>query len=139
MTNSYHFRVDPTAASADKQETPLEIVLGSSERLELLDLLSKFMEMPDNAKHIQLALLANSDWDADEDEAREFHKILNSLPVDLVGFLNKYSLTFGGTGEHHKARTRRTWNNPARCCANGQSGLCPGFAGIWVGFPVLTN
>ena len=61
LTNSYHFRVDPTAASGDKQETPLEIALGSPQHLELLHVLSKFMEMPDNVKHIQLAVLANSD------------------------------------------------------------------------------
>jgi len=75
--------VDPNASSDDKQETPLEIVLGSPQHLELLHLLSKFMEMPDKVKHVQLALLANSD-EAEEGSTQEFHKILNSLPVDLV-------------------------------------------------------
>jgi hypothetical protein len=54
----------------------------------MLGILSKFMEMPDNAKHIQLAVLANSDEEEEEGgigSKEEFHKMLNSLPVDLVG------------------------------------------------------
>ena len=67
----------------------------------MLGILSKFMEMPDNAKHVQLAVLANSD-EAEEEAGtnEEFHKILNSLPLDLVGSLKKYSSTFSGAGEH---------------------------------------
>ena len=42
------------------------------------------MEMPDNVKHIQLALLANSD-DSNEASSVEFHKILISLPLEMVG------------------------------------------------------
>ena len=42
------------------------------------------MEMPDNVKHIQLALLANSD-DSNEASREEFHKILTSLPLEMVG------------------------------------------------------
>ena len=75
--------------------TPLEIALGYSQRLEVLLILGKFMEMPDNVKHIQLAVLANRDEDEEEPGSNEqFHKILNSLPVDLVGFLKQYSLIF---------------------------------------------
>ena len=42
------------------------------------------MQMPDNVKHIQLALLANSD-DSNEAPSQEFHKILTSLPLEMVG------------------------------------------------------
>ena len=42
------------------------------------------MQMPDNVKHIQLALLANSD-DSNGSSSEEFHKILNSLPLEMVG------------------------------------------------------
>ena len=83
------FRVDPTATSDDRQETPLEIALGCSQHLEVLLILGKFMEMPDNVKHIQLAVLANSDEEEEPGTNEEFHKILNSLPVDLVGSLKK--------------------------------------------------
>ena len=51
------------------------------------------MEMPENVKHVQLALLANSD-EAKEGSTQEFHKILNSLPLDLVGFLKKIFIDF---------------------------------------------
>ena len=52
------------------------------------------MEMPDNVKHIQLAVLANSEEAEEAGSNEQFHKILNSLPVDMVGFLKKYSVTF---------------------------------------------
>jgi len=78
------YGVDPTATSDDRQETPLEIALGCSQHLEVLLILGKFMEMPDNVKHIQLAVLANSDEEEEPGTNEEFHKILNSLPVDLV-------------------------------------------------------
>ena len=42
------------------------------------------MEMPDNVKHVQLALLANSE-DSKEASSEEFHKTLTSLPLELVG------------------------------------------------------
>ena len=84
--SSYHFRVDPTATSDDKQDTPLEIALGCHQHLEVLHILAKFMEVPDNVKHIQLAVLVNRN-EAEEGENEEFHKILHSMPVDLVGFL----------------------------------------------------
>ena len=54
----------------------------------MLNILSKFMEMPDNARHVQLAVLANSKEGGNEEGAgsnEKFCKILNSLPVDLVG------------------------------------------------------
>ena len=85
--SSYHFRVDPTATSDDKQDTPLEIALGCHQHLEVLHILAKFVEVPNNVKHIQLAVLANRN-EAEEGENEEFQKILHSMPVDLVGFLN---------------------------------------------------
>ena len=88
------FRVDPTATSDDRQETPLEIALGCSQHLEVLLILGKFMEMPNNAKHIQLAVLANRDEEEGPGTNEEFHKILNSLPVDLVGSLKKVFIDF---------------------------------------------
>merc|ERR1719234_2289054 len=75
------YGVDPTAISDVKQATPLDIAL-ELEDLEVLHILSKFMEMPDYVKLIQLALLVNSDK-ADESN-EEFHRILHSLPVDMV-------------------------------------------------------
>ena len=51
------------------------------------------MEMPDNVKHIQLALLANSD-DSNEASSVEFHKILISLPLEMVGNVI-VEITFG--------------------------------------------
>ena len=43
------------------------------------------MEMPANVKHTQLALLANSTKADEEEASEEFHKILNSLPLQMVG------------------------------------------------------
>ena len=48
------------------------------------------MEMPINVKHTQLALLANNDK-ADEGSNEEFHKILSSLPLEMVGNAVKIS------------------------------------------------
>ena len=84
---SDHFRVDPTATSDDKQDTPLEIALGCHQHLDVVHILAKFMEVPDNVKHIQLAVLVNGDA-AEEGDNEEFHKILHSMPVELVRFLN---------------------------------------------------
>ena len=44
------------------------------------------MEMPVNVKHTQLAMLANStEADDEQGASEEFHKILNSLPLEMVG------------------------------------------------------
>ena len=89
----YHFRVDPTATSDVNQKTPLEIALECHQHLEVLHVLAKFMEMPINVKHTQLALLANNDK-ADDGSNEEFHKILNSLPLEMVGNAVKISSEF---------------------------------------------
>ena len=82
----YHCRVDPTAVSGIKPETPLEIILESYECWEVLPILAEFMEMPDHVKLIQLALLINSDEAEQSNE--EIHRILTSLPVEMVGNFN---------------------------------------------------
>ena len=53
------------------------------------------MEMPVNVKHTQLAMLANS-TEADEEQGarEEFHKILKSLPLEMVGNSEKPSFLF---------------------------------------------
>ena len=89
--NFYNFRVDPTAISDDKQISPLDIAL-ELEDLEVLLILAKFMEMPDYVKLIQLALLVNSDKPNKSNE--EFHRILNSLPVDMVGNITQIFCDF---------------------------------------------
>ena len=61
----HRLRVDPTAVSEVEPRTPLEIALELDQHLEMLHTLAKFMEMPVNMKHTQLALLANS-TEADE-------------------------------------------------------------------------
>ena len=125
------FRVDPTATSDDRQETPCEIALGGSHRLEVLLILGKFMEMPDDVKHVQLAVLLNRDEDEECGSNEEFYKILNSLPVNLVGFLKykiKYSLDFASPGEHQKASTRNMGDDSPRCSESWQSKLCSRFA-----------
>ena len=119
----YHFRVDPTSVGVDRVEprTPLEIALENDQHLEVLRILAKFMEMPVNVRHTQLALLANNN-EAYEAANEEFHKILNSLPLELVGnSVKASSLIFGWAGEHQQATARWIWDNSTRCCGNGQS------------------
>jgi len=77
------YGVDPTAVSEVQPHTPMEIALECRQHLEVLHILAKFMQMPDNVKHIQLALLANS-ADSNEASNEDFHKILNSLPLEMV-------------------------------------------------------
>ena len=89
--NFNHFRVDPTAISDVKQITPLDIAL-QLEDLEVLHVLAKFMEMPDYVKLIQLALLVNSDKAEESNE--ELHRILTSLPVDMVGNITQIFCDF---------------------------------------------
>ena len=54
--------------------------------MERLHILAEFMEMPDHVKLIQLALLVNSDKAEESNE--EIHRILTSLPVEMVGSIN---------------------------------------------------
>jgi len=89
------YGVDPTATSDDRQETPCEIALGGSHRLEVLLILGKFMEMPDDVKHVQLAVLLNRDEDEECGSNEEFYKILNSLPVNLVSTKKPQQGTWG--------------------------------------------
>ena len=91
--NFYLFRVDPTAKSDVQPHTPLEIALECYQHLEVLHVLAKFMEMPDDVKHIQLALLVNSE-EADEGSNEQFCKIMKSMPLKLVGTFTKYPLIF---------------------------------------------
>ena len=53
--------------------------------------------------------------------------------VETGGNFYKISFDFFATsGQHHKATSRRMWNNSTRCCGNGQTGICPRIAGIRV-------
>ena len=62
----------------------MEIALGDDEHRDLLFVLDEFMELPNEAKLVQLSLIVDSkpeeNWHRDR-----FSKILKSLPLDLVG------------------------------------------------------
>ena len=97
----YLSRVDPTANSEVQPRTPLEIALEchlhqSDNTGAVLHVLANFMEMPEHVKHIQLALLVNSDEADDDDEGsnEEFCKIMKSLPLELVRTFNKISCNY---------------------------------------------
>merc|ERR1719430_1120196 len=77
------FGVDPTVYSDVDENTPLEIALGHEEHRDLLFVLDEFMELPNEAKLVQLSLIVDSDPEEDWHRDR-FSKILKSLPLDLV-------------------------------------------------------
>ena len=79
------FRVDPTVYSDVDENTPLEIALGDDEHRDLLFVLDEFMELPNEAKLVQLSLIVDSEPEEDWHRDR-FSKILKSLPLDLVGY-----------------------------------------------------
>ena len=78
-------RVDPTAYSDVDENTPLEIALGNDEHRDLLFVLDEFMELPNEAKLVQLSLIVDSEPEENWHRDR-FSKILKSLPLDLVGY-----------------------------------------------------
>ena len=76
----FTFRVDPTAVSDVKEETPVKIAV-SRHCTEVLNILSEYTDVSDT---LNLDLLAKL-MDADSDSVEEFKKTLCSLPLDLVG------------------------------------------------------
>ena len=80
----FTFRVDPTAVSDVKEETPVEIAV-SRNCSEVFNILSEYTDVSDTLKlKLKLNILAKL-MDADSDNAEEFKKTLSSLPLDLVG------------------------------------------------------
>merc|ERR1719339_367646 len=79
------FGVDPTAVSAPKQDTPMEIAVNRSNS-EVLAILAEFTEITDRVKLLQIFFLMNSDKPKKSKE--EFQSILESLPMDLVSTTN---------------------------------------------------
>ena len=63
----------------------MEIALGNNEHRDLLFVLDEFMELPNEAKLVQLSLIVDSEPEEDWHRDR-FSKILKSLPLDLVGY-----------------------------------------------------
>lgn len=85
MSSTY--RVDPTVGCDTKEETPIEIVVNSSQlestqlkSTQLLTLFSEFIELPTEMKIKLLELLIQSD----EDHFDTFNKHLESLSVEEV-------------------------------------------------------
>merc|ERR1719209_2630299 len=79
------FGVDPTAVSAPKQNTPMEIAVNCSNS-EVLAILAEFTEITDRVKLLQMSYLIYNDKPKKSKE--EFQSILESLPVDLVSTTN---------------------------------------------------
>ena len=63
----------------------MEIALGNDEHRDLLFVLDEFMELPNEAKLVQLSLIVDSEPEENWHRDR-FFKILKSLPLDLVGY-----------------------------------------------------
>ena len=73
-------RVDPTYSKDNR--TPMRIALTQDDGGEMVSVLTEFPTMPDSVKLEALSILM---WNLDrEREKKLFHKLLGSLPLQLV-------------------------------------------------------
>ena len=66
----------------------MEIASNKSSSEELLNILSKFTEIPDKVKLVQLSHLMYKSEKPKKERGVEFKTLLTSLPIDLVKFLD---------------------------------------------------
>ena len=62
----------------------MEIASNKSSSEELLNILSKFTEIPDKVKLVQLSHLMYKSEKPKKERGEEFKTLLTSLPIDLV-------------------------------------------------------
>ena len=62
----------------------MEIASNKSSSEELLNILSKFTEIPDKVKLVQLSQLMYKSEKPKKERGEEFKTLLTSLPIDLV-------------------------------------------------------